>query len=466
MKKSVKIILICIAAFLVVAGVLVIVSRRVPKGDISALGYSCFNGKKESVVSHKEYFLDEDGRIIKMITVGDEGVSSITENEYDSLGRLSLKKYWQKGYLSFDDSTGTETYTYYKDSDMITDHVEKSPYITGDNEHTEKEVKEHMEYDAEGRLVSKEETENILNYRSQSIYKKYDPNGIVIYSEYSEINENTPGETPNDGKPMIITEYDADNKIIRNYYYETAVMGQPYDFQTHASLRTLASEIKLTDEGKYDTVKDYFFEEDEKGEIQTSFWTVTYYNYTPDDINAGYETTTYDSEGEPMSWELFDKQGRAIKWIEYYWGEEYKHETDYNAIDPELPGEQVIHTTSYKKDENGDMVLYSEIWEKKISYGILEESEDADENGFEIYRSSYSFEGAMRPDREYSFYDNGFIKEKHVYAYYDGSTGYNKDKIIETIYEYDDHGNCIKQWKAEKGKEKILEYVWEYTYRD
>ena len=182
MKKSKRIIIIYIAAFLIIAGIIVIVSRHVPKGDVSVRGYETINGKRWEI-SHQEYFLDDNGRITKEIVAGDKGISSITENEYDSLGRLICTKCRSKGFLFFDDIVNTETYSYYKDSELITDYVKNEKYKDENNEKAEDKSEKHMEYDAEGRLVSKETVYNIWNYRMQSDYMKYNPNGIVIYQE-------------------------------------------------------------------------------------------------------------------------------------------------------------------------------------------------------------------------------------------------------------------------------------------
>ena len=371
MKKTKRIIIICIAALLIIAGIIVIVSRHVPKGDISVRKYENNNGKKTEL-SHQEYFVDDNGRITKEIVAGDKGVSSITENEYDSLGRLICTKYRSKGFLFFDYSVSTETYSYYKDSELITDYVKNEKYKDENNEKAEDKSEKHMEYDAEGRLVSKETVYNIWNYRMQSDYMKYNPNGIVIYHEETVDNKlyNSPIYSENDGKPLVITEYDPDTKIIRDYYCgQSYSRGDAYEFTTYATLRALEDEIQLTDDGKYDTIKYFSSDEDEEGMLQTSLTYVVYYDYSPDDERAEYETTLYNANGELIQRELFDKQGECIVSVDYENGEEksrneteydkqgrrivyieyedgvetYRIESDYDAVDPDLPGEQVYY---------------------------------------------------------------------------------------------------------------------------
>lgn len=467
-RRVIKICIIVLVILMITAGIIVLASRRVPKGDISVRKYGYYDDKREEV-SHKEYFLDESGRIIKEISAGDKGISSITENEYDSLGRLACQKERYRSFLFFYKDKSTENFRYYGDTDQITDCELSST--------DGKEKKEHLEYDADGNLVYEEKKERYWTGDESNYTIKYNKNGIMIYREeagrdrdYSRYEQIT------SGKPFVRTEYDTDNRIIRNYNWSTYGRGYDDEFDIRGKIRNLDSEIQLTEDGKYETIKKYTWYKDEEGNLQTDLMYVTYYNYSPDDTEAEYETVTYDPNGVMLVRELFDKQDRSLVSLEYNDGVESRRtETDYNAADPDFPGEQVYCIRTYTADKNGNMVLSYEEWMKKISYGIVKETAGSNDD-FEIYRSFAFVDGVAKPKVEYVFHDNGFIKEKHTYSYYivdyNNSSGIHLeyddsyDNCDETLYEYDEHGNCVKAWMTTAEGEKFLEYEWEYIYRD
>ena len=505
MKKAKRVIKICIITVVILMIICRIIAfaggKIVPKGDISVRKY---DGFYHSEVSREEYFLDENGRIIKKIEADEEGISLITEKEYDSLGRLTGEKFRNNAFVFFADDKGTKSYRYYKDTDMITDYV-KSEKWNGTN--AEKGLKEHKEYDTEGKLVYEEQTDYIEDIYTESIITKYNPNGIILYQEETNIKEDAwPSEMTNDGKPMVTTEYDPDNKIIRKYYCGKSYgSGRVDEFYIYSNLRNLVCEIKLTDDGKYDTIKSFYIyeDEDEDCNVKSGLIDVTYYDYSPNDTEAEYITTKYNSNGIIESMELFDEYDRCFLSIRYSSdGEEaYRTETDYNAEDPDLPGEQVIESKNYIRDCDADGNVYwrlnAEKWMKKVSmkkemneyYGMAIDTNEL-YDGIELYRSYVYADDVKKPLLECSFQNNGFIKEKHSYSYYyayKGSYGYldsekdydeleNIDEIMkwydlfkkcdETIYEYDEHGNILKQWYVvDYDEEKVLQSEWEYTYR-
>ena len=441
MKKAKRVIMICIITvviLMIICRIIAFAGRKiVPKGDISVRKY---DGFYHNEVSREEYFLDENGRIIKKIEADEECISLITEKEYDSLGRLTGEKFRNNVFSFFSDDKGTETYRYYEDTDMITDYVKIEPYING----AEKGLKEHKEYDTDGKLVYEEQTDYLEDYYTESIITKYNPNGIILYQEETDIEEKYArfNKMTNDGKPMVTTEYDPDNKIIRKYYCGNLYgSGRVEEFYIYSNLRSLVCEIKLTDDGKYDTIKSFYIYEDEDCNVKSGLEDVTYYDYFPNDTEAEYITTKYNSDGIIESRELFDEYDRCFLSIRYSIdGEEaYRTETDYNAEDPDLPGEQVIESKNYIRDCDADGNVYwrlnAEKWMKKMSYGMAIDTNEL-YDGVGLYRSYVYADDVKKPLLECSFQNNGFIKEKHSYSYYysyHGSAGH-----LDSEKDYDE----------------------------
>ena len=100
--------------------------KIVPKGDISVRKY---DGFYHNEVSREEYFLDENDRIIKKIEADEEGISLITEKEYDSLRRLTGEIFRNNAFVFFADDKGTKSYRYYKINYISTGIIYSSSYF-------------------------------------------------------------------------------------------------------------------------------------------------------------------------------------------------------------------------------------------------------------------------------------------------------------------------------------------------
>ena len=413
MKKSKKIILIAIAALFLLILIVGIIwgclafshpkKTTINPGSYVQKVYQMDNGKRR-LIETNEYYMDPNGRLeYAYITDEKTGETKVFEREYDTLGRLVSEKRTIRRRIGVSSGSETSTYQYYMDTDKITEEqdTDESGNLLYSYRYT---------YDDEGRQLTIDHYDGEDGTNSRSEYR-YNERGIKIYAN----------ETYN-GQSVIEVDYDPATR----------------------TLKTSDCEFILTPDGRYESGKGVSWGGHE-GDIE--------FNYYPEDDPLDYEEITRDENGEILLRRTFDKQGRVVKLTEYSKGQIiYDSVTDYNAEDPDFPGEVVSITKINKIDDNGNLVPESEVRTGMFSPSLSGEKQlygGKDKNIYYWYRN---MGGQMKPYLQYTFYEDGTVR----------SMIGNTERA-----DYDEHGG----WTVRNASEyiddpAIHEYEAEYTYYD
>ena len=361
----------------------------------------------------------------------------IMRYEYDDLGRNVAVKRYAKGVIG--ERLVEATYMkYYKDTSEVIEHR------TEDEKGNVSELYGYG-YDDAGREIY---NRTVIAGQDTITKTTYNEKGTVISKSITR-----------DGITVMVTEYDPEKNEIREYK-GGETWWQP---EENMGERILYSVSTLTQDGRILRTEYYENRTDEtSGKEELVVIRSKEYSYYPDSDKLDYEEIKNDLEDGSVSRSIYDKQGRITEMYNYEDGVEvWSSVTDFEAEDPDFPGEKVEITRVFERDENGDKVMTSEI-RKKFFPGYMAEypQQYYDNNGRpRVYYWSELVDGQLKDRVHVVVYDDGKIKEFH-------SSLYDKAEGGKSVTYYNERGSVTREAEYDADGNIIDEVITEYEYFD
>ena len=436
MKKKLiiaGIVVVLAAAALIL--VLVLHKKPIPKepGSFERRTYKVENGKKV-LQTEERHYLDKDGNLVYEFAKGVGSSPQITRREYDSQGRViatkSIKERW------FGEKVIGARYTeYYKDTELVT----SEKCYDGDDE--ELLSYRYYEYDDQQRVICERSSDGGLEEITKTTYNDQ---GVVIGKEV------TYGDTT-----YVAIEYNPVTNKVTEYDNDTnRRTGEP-------SERTVSSVTELNDDGTISVSVRYrqvYNEETKQFDLVVSS-SDKYVYHTNDDSDYAYEIcSTYD-DGRVV-WEFFDRQNRSCETAVFEDGKLVRQTvTDYNAEDPDFPGESVEVTKIYEMDEHFEKQLVQEYRKKRVP-GYMEQYKYMyNTNRPLIYRWDKLEDGNWVNRVECKFYPDGKLKEYITEVVFD-----SENEGCRAVDEHDEHGLMTRSVTYDANGNVTEEMVSEIKY--